>query len=124
MKKPVEIYVFSILYVLLGAFVVVGYLYLVFTNWKDFTFTSYNAVDVIYSAEAAEFMAKFVLGPSIFLGGVIALPSSLLILLSSPLKAYGYYGMLVSSVLWTLPIIGLFTIIVFLKSEIREFLLE
>ena len=117
MKKPIVIYLFGILYLILGVFVVIGYTYLLITDWRAFTFSSYDAGDVVYTAEAAEWMAKNALGPALFLGGLFAIPGALLILLEKhDYKKDGYYLMLLSSVMWTLPIIGLITILIFLRE--------
>lgn len=125
MKKPIGIYFFGLVYLTLGIGIVIGYLYLLATDWASFTFESYDAGDVIYSAEAAEWMAKNVLGPAIFMGGALAIPASLLILKDDhAFKKQGYYLMLLASVMWTLPIIGLITIILFLRKDIKEYLLD
>lgn len=122
MKKPIGIHVFGILYLILGILVVIGYFYLVFTDWAVFTFEAYDAGDVIYSAEAAEFVGKYVLGPVIFLGGLVALPGGILILLRNPaFRRCGYYLMLIASVCWTLPAIGLITITYLLTKNVKDY---
>lgn len=125
MKKPLGIYFFGILYLILGIFVIVGFIYLVITDFSVFSIGSYNAGDVIYSADSAQFVLKFFLAPCIFIGGVIAIPGVIIILKEdSKYKKQGYYLVLIASVAWTLPIIGLITIWYFLKKDIKDLYLE
>jgi len=124
MKKPLGIYFFGILYLVLGIFVIVGFIFLVITDFSVFSFGSYNAGDVEYSAQAAEFMVRYVLGPILFIGSIVALPGVFLILKETDHKDKGYYLILIASVFWTLPIIGLITIWYFLKKDIKDLYLE
>ncbi|MHA1148078.1 MAG: hypothetical protein ACTSR8_07505 [Promethearchaeota archaeon] len=124
MKKPIGIYIFGTIYLILGVVVIIGYIYLLATDWAILTIESYNAGDVVYTAEAAEWIAKYALVPAIFIGGVFAIPGSLLVLKEDHnYKKQGYYLMLLSSVMWTLLILGLITIFHFLREDIKEYLL-
>jgi len=120
MEKMVVVKILGILYLILGLFITIGFLYLVLTDFAAFSFSSYNAGDVIYSAEAVEFMVRYGLGPVLAIGGLFAIPGSILILKETRNKHYGYYLMLISSVCWTLPIIGLITIWYLLKTEVKD----
>ena len=125
MKKPVGVTIFGVLYLILSIGVIIAYVYLVATNWSIITFEDYDAVDIIYTAAAAEFIAKYALIPAIFIGGVFALPGSILILFKEDdYGKQGYYLMLMASVLWTLPLIGLINIWYFLKSDVKELFLD
>ncbi|MHA1336932.1 MAG: hypothetical protein ACTSPW_14545, partial [Promethearchaeota archaeon] len=101
MEKPFGIILFGILYILLGILVVIGYIYLLITDWSIIKFTSYNAVDVVYSAKAAEIVGKYALAPSIFAGGLLAIPAGFFILSNNAdLKRSGYYILLIASIFW------------------------
>ncbi len=119
MEKPLGVKIFGVLYLILGIFVFLGFIYLVITDFSAFTLEPYNAGDVIYSAEAADFMVRYGLGPILAIGGILAIPGSILILKETNYKQHGYYLMLISSVCWTLPVIGLITIWYFLRSEVK-----
>ncbi|MHA1293335.1 MAG: hypothetical protein ACTSQJ_11790 [Promethearchaeota archaeon] len=122
MKKPIGIYIVGAIYLFLGIVVIIGYLYLIFTDWAAFSFDSYNAGDVEYSGEAAEFVTKYALGPVLFIGGIFAVLGSILILKKE--ESLGWYLTIIASVMWTLPIIGLITIWYFLKDDIKDIYLK
>jgi len=125
MKKPLGIIILGLLYLVLGLGVIVAYIYLLVTDYSLFSFGSYNAGDVLYSAAAAEWIVKFALAPSIFLGGIFAVPGAVLILTKEErLGEYGYYSMIIASAIWSLPIIGLLAISFLLKDNIKELYLN
>ena len=70
LEKPLVIYLFGLLYLILGVFVIIGYIYLVATDYSLITFGSYNAGDVLYTAKAAEWIVVYALAPSLFFGGL------------------------------------------------------
>ncbi|MGQ4874468.1 MAG: hypothetical protein ACP6IY_10400 [Promethearchaeia archaeon] len=124
MEKPLGILLFGILYIFLGILVVIGYIYLLITDWAIIEFTSYNAGDVVYSAKAAEIVGKYALVPSIFAGGLLAILAGFFILSNNAdLKRSGYYILLIASIFWALLLIGLIVVLYFLREKPKNYLL-
>lgn len=125
MKKPPEIYIFGILYLILGLIIVPAFFWLVLTDFSAFTFSSpYDAGDVEYSVEAQNFMVRYALGPIFFLGGLFAIPGSILLLLMKDKERQGYYLILSASACWSLAVIGLIVIWIFLSKRVRNQILD
>ena len=117
-EKPVKLYAIEVLYLILGVFVIIAYIYLVITDYSIFTFGGFNAGDTTYTDEMVEIVVKFGIAPSLFIGGLIALPGAILSLSRDDKK--GYYLMLISSGIWSLPLIGLIGIALLLQEDVKS----
>jgi len=122
MRKPLGTRLLGGFYLMLGVGVIIAYIYLVVTDYSIITLSSYDAGDVIYTAEAAEFILVYVLAPALFIGGTVAVPGSILILTQEGKRGeVGYYLMLLASVIWSLLLIGLIAIVILLKKDHKQF---
>lgn len=121
-KNSIGVSITSIFYLLLGIIIFVGFIWLVITDFEAFTFSEpYNAGDVEYSVYAQDFMVRYALGPIFFVGGILAIPGSIILLfLKDEIRKYGYYLILFASVMWTLPVIGLIVIWYFLSDKVKS----
>lgn len=118
-EKPIKLYAIGVLYLILGVFVIIGYFYLLTTDFSAFSFTGeFNAGDTTYTPEMQYIVVILAIVPSVFIGGLFAVPGAIIFLTKE--NKIGYYLILISSGIWSLPLIGLIGIAILLQEDVKS----